>query len=81
MDRDGAGPPGSAVVPALLTDARMVTVATDVDAGTLLEFSEVQDETVLQFKGNKKWVAEHLGISRSYLYKKLDVAEQNDARE
>ncbi len=36
---------------------------------------------MLQFKGNKKWVAEHLGISCSYLYEKLDVAEQNDARE
>lgn len=81
MDRDGAGPPVGAVVPALLTDARMVAMATDVDAGTLFEFSEVLDESVLKFKGNKKWVAEHLGISRSYLYEKLDVAEQNDARE
>jgi DNA-binding NtrC family response regulator len=26
-----------------------------------------------RFKGNKKKVAEHLGVSRSYLYKKLGV--------
>jgi DNA-binding NtrC family response regulator len=28
-------------------------------------------DAMTRFKGNKKRVAEHLGISRSYLYKKL----------
>lgn len=30
---------------------------------------------MVEFGGNKKKVAEHLGVSRSYLYKKLDASE------
>ncbi|MFA5662898.1 sigma-54 interaction domain-containing protein [Castellaniella sp.] len=32
---------------------------------------EIMDEAMLRFKGNKKRVAEYLGISRTYLYKKM----------
>ncbi|MGO4171978.1 helix-turn-helix domain-containing protein [Bosea sp. TAF32] len=35
------------------------------------------NETLTMFKGNKKKAAEHLGISRSYLYKKIEEAQQN----
>jgi len=47
------------------------------DAGTSLKQrlerleGEAIEEAMLQFQGNKKKVAEKLGISRSYLYKKL----------
>ena len=41
----------------------------------LLE-EKIIHETMMQFGGNKKRVAEHLGISRGYLYKKLDGTEE-----
>lgn len=35
------------------------------------------NDAIIRFKGNKKKAAEHLGVSRSYLYKKLEeIAEQ-----
>ena len=34
------------------------------------------NETLTMFKGNKKKAAEHLGISRSYLYKKIEDSQQ-----
>jgi PAS domain S-box-containing protein len=60
--------------------------ASENGQGRLKEtLEQVEDELIhnamLQFKGNKKRVAEHLGISRSYLYKKLEVTEQKDTRE
>ena len=36
-----------------------------------LEMKLISD-TIIRFKGNKKRAAEHLGVSRSYLYKKLE---------
>ena len=36
-----------------------------------LEYDIINDALV-KYKGNKKKIAEHLGISRSYLYKKLE---------
>lgn len=44
------------------------TLKTQLDS---LENQVIQD-TLARFGGNKKKVAEHLGISRSYLYKKLE---------
>ena len=32
---------------------------------------DLMAEAMVRFNGNKKKVAEHLGVSRSYLYKKL----------
>lgn len=44
--------------------------------------SKVEDELIveamLKFSGNKKKVAEHLGISRSYLYKKLAAVDSSE---
>lgn len=50
-----------------------------VQGGTLkdaLEDLELQliDDAVIRFRGNKKKAAEHLGVSRSYLYKKLGTS-------
>ncbi len=39
-----------------------------------LEAKIIQD-TIIRYKGNKKKTAEHLGVSRSYLYKKLEEME------
>lgn len=39
-----------------------------------LELQLIND-AVIRFKGNKKKAAEHLGVSRSYLYKKLGASE------
>ncbi|WP_372870953.1 helix-turn-helix domain-containing protein [Paenalcaligenes niemegkensis] len=33
---------------------------------------EIMNEAMLRFNGNKKKVAEYLGISRTYLYKKIN---------
>jgi transcriptional regulator with PAS, ATPase and Fis domain len=35
--------------------------------------NEMIESAMVRFNGNKKKVAEHLGVSRSYLYKKLDL--------
>lgn len=45
------------------------------DALEELEEEMIQD-AMTRFSGNKKKVAEHLKISRSYLYKKLSVSEE-----
>jgi PAS domain S-box-containing protein len=45
-----------------------VTLKDSLDA---LENKLIND-AIIRFKGNKKKAAEHLGVSRSYLYKKLD---------
>ena len=55
----------------------VISVPPQTTEGTLQERLElvenqVIEEALAQFKGNKKKVAEHLGISRSYLYKKLE---------
>jgi DNA-binding NtrC family response regulator len=31
------------------------------------------NDALIRFRGNKKRVAEYLGVSRSYLYKKLEA--------
>ena len=43
------------------------------DALDALEAKLIND-AIIRFKGNKKKAAEHLGVSRSYLYKKLDTS-------
>jgi len=48
----------------------------EVSGGTLKDSldqyeRELMAEAMIRFNGNKKKVAEHLGVSRSYLYKKL----------
>ncbi|WP_442478182.1 helix-turn-helix domain-containing protein [Tropicibacter naphthalenivorans] len=34
------------------------------------------NDAIIRFKGNKKKAAEHLGVSRSYLYKKLEAMDE-----
>ena len=36
-------------------------------------------DAIIRFKGNKKKAAEHLGVSRSYLYKKLEALDDDEA--
>ncbi|MCA0043364.1 sigma-54 interaction domain-containing protein [Celeribacter litoreus] len=36
------------------------------------------NDAIIRFKGNKKRAAEHLGVSRSYLYKKLESLETEE---
>lgn len=38
-------------------------------------------QALVQFKGNKKRVAQHLGISRSYLYKRLALMQTDESPE
>lgn len=47
------------------------------DAVEALELELIND-AIIRFKGNKKKAAEHLGISRSYLYKKLEPFASDD---
>lgn len=64
-----APPPRIAAAPAVVADL--------ADGGSLkdvlgqLERKLIAD-AMIRFNGNKKKVAEHLGVSRSYLYKKLE---------
>lgn len=46
--------------------------ATLKDSLDALELKLIND-AIIRFKGNKKKAAEHLGVSRSYLYKKLET--------
>ena len=54
-----------------------------IDTGTTnlkesLEELELKliNDAIIRFRGNKKKAAEHLGVSRSYLYKKLETLSQ-----
>ncbi|CUH81340.1 helix-turn-helix domain-containing protein [Tropicibacter naphthalenivorans] len=49
--------------------------ATLKDSLDALEIKLIND-AIIRFKGNKKKAAEHLGVSRSYLYKKLEAMDE-----
>ena len=55
--------------PVAATDAEGATLKDSLDA---LEVKLIND-AMIRFQGNKKRAAEHLGVSRSYLYKKLEA--------
>ena len=71
--------PSATVAP---TEGKSMAVAVETDSGTTPDLqtalSRIEDnlirEALVRCKGNKKRVAEELGISRSYLYKKLGVS-------
>ncbi|AJE49190.1 sigma-54 interaction domain-containing protein [Celeribacter indicus] len=55
--------------------ARTGSLKDSLDA---LEAKLIHD-AIIRFKGNKKKAAEHLGVSRSYLYKKLETLREPSA--
>jgi PAS domain S-box-containing protein len=62
--------------PASVAKAPAVAAASATSNGTLKDAIDVLErdliaDAMVRFKGNKKRVAAHLGVSRSYLYKKL----------
>ena len=71
--------PSATIVP---TEDKSMAVTVETDSGTTPDLqtalSRIEDnlirEALVRCKGNKKRVAEELGISRSYLYKKLGVS-------
>lgn len=63
--------------------ANKAIAATAEPSGTLKDAVDILERDLIadamaRFKGNKKRVAAHLGVSRSYLYKKLEEAGEND---
>lgn len=63
--------------------AKKETVTGAVDNGNLKEAldkleTHLINDALIRHKGNKKKAAEHLGISRSYLYKKLEELQSSD---
>ncbi|WP_088652633.1 sigma-54 interaction domain-containing protein [Marinibacterium profundimaris] len=76
FQRDGCPGPGGPPVAAI--KASSLPASSPLKHTKLKESLEELEnrlisDAIIRFKGNKKKAAEHLGVSRSYLYKKLDM--------
>lgn len=69
--QDGASPRGASVRPAPKLADQAHSGGSLKEATERLE-SQLIADALVRFKGNKKRAAEHLGVSRSFLYKRLE---------
>jgi PAS domain S-box-containing protein len=76
FNSDGAPAPVRVSQPqSIQVDQRQFAVGRLKDSVDALENQLIHD-AIIRFKGNKKKAAEHLGVSRSYLYKKIEANGQ-----
>lgn len=69
----------ASVGPALVTSTAMNLPLGSVSEVKQSVETDMIRQALVQFKGNKKRVAQHLGISRSYLYKRLAKMQDDES--